>query len=223
MPTRPAVFLDRDGVINYNRPDYVKSWQDFKFLPGVLEALQRLALLNWPVVVVSNQSVIGRGLASRKAVGLINQRMMALVQQAGGRIDGVYCCPHRSDEACTCRKPHPGLLVRAADRMGLSLAHSVLVGDAESDVMAAHAAGCQPILVKTGRGVEQLARLRQNGVDGFIVADDLTDAVAWIFLHVSGSPQYQVPDTVQRLLIQERTYATDRDAEVKSHDESRGI
>lgn len=178
--SRSAVFLDRDGVINRNCPDHVKSWAEFEFLPRALEALRELAGLGWPVVVVSNQAAIGRGLVSRQMVEEINARMVAAVHAAGGRIDGVFYCPHRPEDGCACRKPRPGLLFRAAASLGLDLARSFLVGDAESDILAAQAAGCRPILVLTGRGAEQLAYLQAHGIDGFHVANDLADAVKWI-------------------------------------------
>lgn len=176
----PAVFLDRDGVINANREDYVRCWTEFTFLPGALDALRRLAALAWPVVVISNQAAIGRGLVSREAVEEVNGRMVAAVQAAGGRIDDVLYCPHRPEEACGCRKPQPGLLLRAADRLNLDLSLSFLVGDAECDVLAAQAAGLRPVLVRTGRGEAQLTLMRQHGVDGFHLADDLPGAVDWI-------------------------------------------
>ncbi len=177
---RPAIFLDRDGVINCNRCDHVKAWDEFVFLPGALEALRRLAWLGWPVVVVSNQAAVNRGLVSRQTVDAIHARMVDAVAVAGGRIDGVLYCPHRPDENCECRKPRPGLLLQAAARWALDLSRSYLVGDAESDVLAALAVGCRPVLVRTGRGVEQLALLRQHGVDTFHVAADLAEAVDWI-------------------------------------------
>ena len=177
---QPAVFLDRDGVINYNRYDYVKLWNEFAFLPGALAALGRLAALGWPVVVVSNQAAIGRGLVGRETVEEINRQMLREVRAAGGRIDEVLYCPHGPDDGCDCRKPQPGLLRSAAGRLELDLSASFLVGDAESDVLAAREAGCRPVLVKTGRGHDQLALLRSHGVDGFQVADDLAAAVDWI-------------------------------------------
>ncbi|MEJ5199420.1 MAG: D-glycero-beta-D-manno-heptose 1,7-bisphosphate 7-phosphatase [Anaerolineae bacterium] len=176
----PAIFLDRDGVINENRSDYVKSWAEFVFLPGALEALRKLADLDRPVIVISNQSAIGRGIVDRETIDEINARMMDAVRAAGGRIDGVLYCPHRPDEGCICRKPRPGLLLLAAGRFGLDLCASYLIGDAESDILAAHAAGCRAILVKSGRGAEQLQLLQQHGINGFHVADDLSHAVAWL-------------------------------------------
>ena len=177
--SRPAVFLDRDGVLNHNRHDYVKSWTEFEFLPGALEALRRLGCLGWPVVVVSNQSAVGRGLVSLAEVEAINARMVAEVQQAGGRLDRVLYCPHHPREACDCRKPRPGLLLQAAEELGLDLARSFMVGDAASDIHAALAAGCRPVLVKTGRGAAQLKELTAHH-DKCHLAHDLEAAVDWI-------------------------------------------
>ena len=177
---RPAIFLDRDGVINRNRPDHVKSWAEFEFLPGVLDALRRLAQLEWPVVVISNQAIVGRGLVSRQTIDEISEQMTSVVWRVGGRIDQVFYCPHSPEEHCECRKPRPGLLLNAASEMGLDLTRSFFVGDAESDVRAAQAVGCRPVLVKTGRGFGQMARLRQSNVVGYYLADDLADAVKWI-------------------------------------------
>jgi D-glycero-D-manno-heptose 1,7-bisphosphate phosphatase len=176
---RPAIFIDRDGVINANRADYVKSWAEFEFLPGSREALVGLSGLGWPVVVISNQSAIGRGLVSAATVAEINARMVAEIEQAGGRVDGVYICPHHPDEGCACRKPQPGLLMDAALELGLDLGCSYVIGDAESDILAGLAVGAQPILVLSGRGREQRPRLA--GWEGmFQVVEDLTEAVEWI-------------------------------------------
>lgn len=178
--TRPAIFLDRDGVINQNRSDYVKSWAEFDFLPGVLEALRCLTQLGWPIIVVSNQSAIGRGLLTPPAVDEIHERMVDAIRRAGGRVDAVLYCPHHPDARCLCRKPQPGLLWEAQARFHLDLARSFLVGDAESDMLAALAVGSRPILVKSGRGMEQLARLGHHILRYVHVVNDLMEAADWI-------------------------------------------
>ncbi len=180
MKMRPAVFLDRDGVICYNRSDYVKSLDEFVFLPGALAALHRLAALPHAIVVVSNQSAIGRGLVSRQIVDAINQQMVAEITAHGGRVDAIHLCPHRPDEACSCRKPRPGLLLRAAEEMHLDLAQSYVVGDALADVQAALAVGACPILVLTGRGRTQARQLSHNERPGVKICEDLGEAVTWI-------------------------------------------
>lgn len=177
---RPAVFLDRDGVLNQNRADYVRTWQQVEFLPGVFAAMQRLAASSFVVVVVTNQSAVGRGLMTVPALAAINQGIVREVGQAGGRIDAVYACPHRPDQGCPCRKPQPGMLLQAARDLDIDLERSFLVGDAVSDVQAGLAAGCQPIMVRTGRGTKQTAQLAVDGLSSVPVVDDLGAAVNWI-------------------------------------------
>jgi D-glycero-D-manno-heptose 1,7-bisphosphate phosphatase len=151
-----AVFLDRDGVICENRSDHVKSWDEFRFLPGATESLAALSRLGLPIIVVTNQAAVGRGLVSASVVEDIHARMIAEVEAYGGRVDRVLYCPHTPQERCDCRKPEPGMLLRAADEMDIDLSHSYMVGDAAADLMAAERAGCRPFLVMTGRGLQQL-------------------------------------------------------------------
>jgi D-glycero-D-manno-heptose 1,7-bisphosphate phosphatase len=177
---RPAVFLDRDGVLNQNRADYVRTWAQVEFLPGVFAAMQRLAGSPFVVVVVTNQSAVGRGLMTVEGLADINQGIVQKVQQAGGRIDAVYACPHRPDEGCPCRKPRPGMLLQAAWDLDVDLERSYLVGDAVSDMEAALAAGCRPVMVRTGRGRKQAAALATSGLGDLPVMADLGEAVDWI-------------------------------------------
>jgi D-glycero-D-manno-heptose 1,7-bisphosphate phosphatase len=169
---RPAVFLDRDGVINENLPDYVRSWEAFRWLPGALEALARLTRGGFPVVVVTNQSGIGRGVIEAATIDGMHARLRDSVAAAGGRVEAVMVCPHHPDDACDCRKPKPGMLRQAADELGIDLAASWMVGDHPTDAAAARAAGVRPILVRSGRGTaEELA------ADGAPVVADLGEAV----------------------------------------------
>jgi len=143
----PAVFLDRDGVINRRRPDHVKAWEEFEFLPGVLAALATLRSMNTPVVVVTNQGAVGRGLLSAEALGRIHTRMLQAIRAAGGHVEAIYACLHAPAENCRCRKPAPTLLQRASLELGITLPASIMVGDSRSDVEAARAAGCRPVLI----------------------------------------------------------------------------
>ena len=143
----PAVFLDRDGVINRRRPDHVKAWEEFEFLPGVLAALVSLRSMNTPVVVVTNQGAVGRGLLSAEALGRIHTRMLQAIRAAGGHVEAIYACLHAPAENCRCRKPAPTLLQRASLELGITLPASIMVGDSRSDVEAARAAGCRPVLI----------------------------------------------------------------------------
>jgi D-glycero-D-manno-heptose 1,7-bisphosphate phosphatase len=174
----PAVFLDRDGVVIENRPDYVRSWQDVSLLPDAAEALHRIDDAGYKIVLVTNQASVGRGLLSlEEAVG-INRQLVETLQRSGIEIDGVFLCPHRPEDACDCRKPAPGLILQAAAALGLDLAASLLVGDAVSDLQAGLAAGVGRVaLVRTGRGHEQELLLAAAGLAEAPVFDRLAEAV----------------------------------------------
>lgn len=152
FPSCPqAIFLDRDGTINRERADYVKSWQEYEWLPGALAALAALAKLHVPVFVVTNQSVVGRGILDTSALQAIHTRVRADVLAMDGRLDEFLICPHAPTDQCACRKPKPGLLLEAAARYELDLERCVLVGDSITDMQAAQSAGCAWLLVRTGR------------------------------------------------------------------------
>lgn len=170
--TRAAVFLDRDGVINRRRDDHVKSWSEFEFLPTALDALRALRDGGATAVVVTNQSAIGRGLMTSAELDRIHDRMLDEVRARGGDIAAVYSCPHVPGAGCSCRKPAIGLLELAADDLSLSLSHSILVGDSDSDLVAARSAGCQPVLISEGCDVEWRG--------GLLVVPDLLAAVAHV-------------------------------------------
>jgi len=170
---RRAIFIDRDGVICRNRNDHVKSWEEFVFLPGAREALARLADLNLPIVVITNQAIINRRMVPAEVVDDIHARMVRAIKAAGGRVDQVMYCPHRPDEHCACRKPQPGMLLMAARELGLDLSQSYLVGDAETDMRVGRAVGCRRYMVLTGRGRQQLIRCWLHGERGFTVTPNL--------------------------------------------------
>ncbi len=148
-----AVLLDRDGVINRELGRPVLAWDEFEFLPGVLRALQALAGLPIPIVVVSNQAAIGRGWVGAATVNDIHRRMTRAIQDAGGRVDEVVYCPHTPEADCPCRKPRPGLLLGAARKHRFDLARAVMVGDSYRDIQAAQAAGAVPIMVRSGHHI----------------------------------------------------------------------
>ena len=180
---RPAVFLDRDGVINENRPEYVRNRAQVRILPGALAALAALAKTPYAIVVVTNQSGVSRGLFSYAEANAINEHLSAIVTSNGGRFDSVQLCPHAPDDACDCRKPQPGLLLRAAAELALDLSISWMVGDAVSDIRAGLAAGVRPLLVRTGRGAQQASKLLEHGLMDVPVVADLTAAVDHILAH----------------------------------------
>jgi D-glycero-D-manno-heptose 1,7-bisphosphate phosphatase len=149
----PAIFIDRDGVINCRRPgDYVLDFSQFKFVPGIRTALKQLSVLRLPMIVVSNQAAVGKGLLDPAGLGEITARMQQALLQDDTLLTAAFYCPHRPDENCLCRKPKPELLRRAACDFNIELTHSVFIGDSESDVEAARAAGCRPILFGSGLG-----------------------------------------------------------------------
>lgn len=180
MSQRRAIFLDRDGVICANRSDYVKTWDEFVFLPHSLEALRRLAASDFVIAVTTNQSVVGRGLMTEATLRDIHTQMIAEIERAGGRIDAVYYCPHRPEDKCDCRKPLTGLYQRAERDFDINLVQSIVVGDALDDIVAARTIGAKPILVLTGRGREQHARMVEQNHSGYQVVNDLWSAVDWI-------------------------------------------
>ena len=186
-----AVFLDRDGVINENRDDYVKVWDEFQFLDGALAALARLACADFHIVVVSNQSAIGRALTPRERVEEIHHRMLAQIESSGGRVDRVLYCPHRAEEGCPCRKPSPGMLLQAHEELGVNLAQSYFVGDAAEDVAAAYAVGCTPIIVRTGRGEATIIKLGESGLKQPVIVHDLRAAVEWILAREADMPRVE--------------------------------
>ena len=175
-----VVFLDRDGVINRPPPEgsWVFLWEEFEFADGVLAALRRLREHGFAVVVVTNQSCVGRGLMPRAGVDAIHARMTAAVAASGGEVAGVYCCPHTDADACTCRKPKPGMLEQAARELGLRPDGAFLVGDSERDIQAGRAVGCTTILVGDPAA--------QTHADH--IASGLADAVAWILERADAQP-----------------------------------
>ncbi len=175
-----AIFLDRDGVICKNRPDHVKNWAEFEFLPDVQISLTALSHLGLPIIVVTNQAVIGRRIVLARAVDDIHQRMMAEVAAYGGRIDRVIYCPHRPEDKCRCRKPESGMLLQVADEMGINLAQSYLVGDAATDLVAGNSVGCRTFLVLTGRGFQQLLPTLGSMGSNFTIVRNLMEATSQI-------------------------------------------
>lgn len=177
-----AVLIDRDGVINQNRPDHVKSWGEFVFLPGAVEAMVELTRHGLRTVILTNQAAINRGITGRETVEDIHERMVTALEAAGARVDGVFYCPHRPEERCSCRKPLPGLLLQAAEKLGIDLSQSYLVGDAVSDIAAGRAAGCRTILVMTGRGARQFLSLGARRQGRYWIARDLSHAARRILV-----------------------------------------
>lgn len=175
-----TIFLDRDGVINENRSDYVKRWSEFRFLPGSREAIARLTQAGHRIVVCTNQAAVARGVISLEAVHEIHRRMMASICEEGGRIEHIYFCPHKKEGDCLCRKPRPGMLLQARDELSLDMRGAVLIGDSITDIRAALAAGIHAVLVLSGLGLEQLYTHSHEANGPFRIALDLQHAAELI-------------------------------------------
>lgn len=175
----PALFLDRDGVIIENRSDYVRNWSDVSIYPDALSALMNARSSPYKIVIVTNQSAVGRGIITIEQAEAINQQLVRRIEQTGGRVDAVYMCPHAPQANCACRKPQPGLIAQAAEELSLDLSRSILIGDALSDLLAGHLAGIQNlVLVLTGRGKEQALLPRPESIDSFVTYNSLAEALS---------------------------------------------
>ncbi len=190
----PAIFIDRDGVIIHNRAGYVRSLRQVIFYPRSLQALAALANSRYKIVIVTNQAGVGRGFITAETAAEINRVMVQAIVDGGGRVDGVYVCPHAPSEACACRKPQPGLLIQAAAELGIDLAASYMIGDALSDIAAGQRAGVkQAVLVLTGRGRAQRKRA-EEGAAPLLVKRSLKDAVEMILRGESRTAVSEIRD-----------------------------
>jgi len=158
LPTRSAklIVLDRDGVINYDSEHFIKSPEEWRPVPGSVEAVARLNHAGYRVVVATNQSGIGRGLFDMGMLNTIHEKMHKALAHAGARVDAIFFCPHTADSKCECRKPKAGMLIEIGKRFNTELTGVPCIGDSLRDLQAAEAAGAQPMLVLTGKGEKTL-------------------------------------------------------------------
>lgn len=170
------IVLDRDGVINLDSDQFIKSPDEWKPIPGSLEAIARLNEANWRVVVASNQSGVGRGLFDMDTLNAINEKMVKAIGQVGGRLDAIFFCPHAADSPCECRKPKPGMFLQIAERFNVDLDGMPVVGDSLRDLQAGVAVGCKPYLVLTGKGKKTV--IDPALPEGTVVFPDLAAVVA---------------------------------------------
>jgi len=183
-----AIFLDRDGVINENSEDHIKSWDEFQFIPHAISTIRELTETGLPIFVVTNQGAVNRGIMTVDDLNDIHTRMLEAITEGGGKITKVYYCPHTSDEKCNCRKPEPGMLLQAAQEYNIDLSKSFMVGDAWTDMAAGREAGTHNILLLTGRGRWNVAPSWDRlGVD-LSAACDVADAAFIIQERLSGRP-----------------------------------
>ncbi len=177
LAKRGLVVLDRDGVINKDSADFVKSTREWVPLPGSIDAIADLSRAGFTVAVASNQSGLARGLFDRRALRAMHRKLRRLVGEKGGRVDRIVVCPHGPDDGCSCRKPRPGLLEQLARYYDAELSGVPAIGDSLRDLDAAAAAGARPILVRTGNGRETEAALGRDRAR-VEVFDDLAAAAA---------------------------------------------
>jgi len=178
MPQIKLIILDRDGVVNYDSDQFIKSPDEWKPIPGSLDAIARLNQAGFKVVLATNQSGVGRGLFDMSMLNTIHDKMNKVLAQAGARIDALFFCPHAADSDCGCRKPKPGMFQEIGVRFNVSLAGVPCIGDSLRDLQAAAEVGGQPILVLTGKG--RLTQERGSLPENTLVFEDLGEAVRYI-------------------------------------------
>jgi D-glycero-D-manno-heptose 1,7-bisphosphate phosphatase len=169
------VILDRDGVINKDSDEYIKSPEEWEALPESLNAIARLNQAGYRVVIASNQSGLARGFFTLDTLNQIHNKMLKQLAEIGGNIEAIFFCPHAETEGCQCRKPRPGLFQDIANRLGISLAKVPAVGDSLRDLQAAIVAGAQPVLVLTGKGKRTV-----NDLEGFKDVPVYEDLAAFV-------------------------------------------
>lgn len=176
MNPMKLVILDRDGTINEDRDDFVKSADEWVPLPGAIEAIARLNHAGWHTVIATNQSGLGRGTFDMAALNAMHAKMNQALARHSGRVDAVFFCPHAPEDGCHCRKPLPGLFEQIGERFGIALRDVPVVGDSLRDLQAGAAVGCRPHLVRTGKAARldeaQIAALCAQ-VPGTLVHADL--------------------------------------------------
>ncbi len=175
MAARKLIILDRDGVINRDSKEFVKSPEEWVPLPGSIDAIAWLSKAGYTLAVASNQSGLARGLFDRDTLEAMHAKLHGLVAEAGGHIDRIVVCPHGPDDGCDCRKPKPGLLLQLGSHYGQSLEGVIVIGDSLRDLEAAAAVNSRPVLVRTGNGAETEKKLEGELAD-IEVFDSLADA-----------------------------------------------
>jgi len=181
----PVIFLDRDGVINEDSPDYIKNRSEFHFIPGSLEAIKIFTQKGFTCIVISNQSMIHRKISTMAHLLDMSEMMLAQINAFGGQILDIFFCPHAPDENCICRKPKTGMLQKASSLYDIDLSKSIMIGDNLKDIQCANNAGCaQAILVRTGKGSQIEPMLKKSPITVDFVGDSLIDVCHWLTVNV---------------------------------------
>ena len=178
-----TVILDRDGVINEDSDEYIKSAEEFIPISSSLDAIASLHRAGFRIAVASNQSGLGRSLFDEFALANIHHKLCSMAEAAGGFVDGIFYCPHRPEDGCSCRKPGTGLLEQIEREYSCSLRNCYFVGDSLKDIQAARAYGLKPVLVRTGNGAKTEQELLYDGSSAVPVFDDLAAAAEKLILH----------------------------------------
>lgn len=179
-----VVFLDRDGVINQESPEYIKNRAEFKFIPGSLEAICCLSQEGFDIIIITNQSVIGRKMVTPDGLLQIHAKLRQEVKKGGGCIKDIFYCPHLPQDQCNCRKPKPDLIFQAKEKYNINLGSTIMVGDSTKDIQCAINAGCgTTVLVQTGNGRKALKELAADHIIPDHIALNLEQAASWIIKH----------------------------------------
>lgn len=178
---KKVVFLDRDGTINLDSADYIKSRSEFDFIPGSIEAIRNLTANGFASIVITNQSALARKFITPEELDAIHAMMCRAVASGGGKIADIFFCPHMPDERCECRKPAPGLIHQARQKYNIELANSIMVGDNVKDIACGRNAGCgRTVLVKSGKDPDVENKLKKRPISADFVAGNLLEASEWI-------------------------------------------
>jgi len=172
-----VVFLDRDGVISKDSPLHIKSWEEFHFLPNSKDGIKLLNDHGFHIILITNQSVIARKMVTVEGLDYIHDMMKKEIEEHGGRIEKIYYCPHHPDDGCECRKPNPGMLLKAIEENDVDASKSFMVGDRMMDVEVGKKVGCRTIIIPSELGIQEM---EESSLEPDYIAKDLLDASKWI-------------------------------------------
>lgn len=178
-----VVFLDRDGTISQDSPDHIKSWEELHIFPNTKAGIKLLNDNGFNIIIITNQSVIARGMVTKKELEYIHSKLVEELEAYGCKIHKIYYCPHHPDDGCNCRKPKPGLLLKAAEENDIDTSKSYMVGDRMMDVEAGRKVNCKTILISSELGKKEL---KNSILKPDYIAKDLLDTGQWIVKNYSG-------------------------------------
>lgn len=195
LSEKPTVFLDRDGVINVDSPSYIKSTEEFHFIPDSAEAVALLFQNGFNVILITNQSMVNRKISTLHNLESIFEAMKSGIRERGGHIHDIFYCPHTPEEGCLCRKPAPGMINLACKTHGIDPSTSFMVGDSDKDIECAKNAGVgKAVLVLTGNGRKAAKSLEKRGLEPDFIASNLMDATRWIIRHTKAHRTSEKPE-----------------------------